>query len=95
MYADGQLLPSWKSNGLHSSKKGNWSVWKDEAIERVRKGESVAYYGFLKGRAICEAAAMLAQANVQNSTGSVNEKTACLCKERILTFRNSDSLAPL
>lgn len=60
----------------------NWSVWKDEAIERVRKGESIAYYGFLNGRAICEATAMLEKVNVQNSAGLVDDKTAYLCAFR-------------
>ncbi len=39
--------------------KGNWIVWKDEAIEGFRSGRSVPYYGILDGTVICEATAVL------------------------------------
>lgn len=41
------------------SEKGNWIIWKDEAIESFRSGRSIPYYGILDGTVICEATAVL------------------------------------
>ena len=38
---------------------GNWTVWKEEAIEGFRAGRSIPYYGVLEGTIICEATAVL------------------------------------
>ena len=43
---------------LHS-KKENWIVWKAEAIDHFRNGDSIPYYGILDGMIICEATAAL------------------------------------
>lgn len=69
---------------IKAHKNANWKCWKKEAIERVKKGKSIAYYGILNGKIICEATAMLDAGIVQNSAGLVDDKTAYLCAFRTL-----------
>ena len=66
------------------NKSLNWKIWKAEAIERVRNGQNIAYYGILNGEIICETTAMLDKSIVQNSNGLVNDKTAYLCAFRTI-----------
>ena len=67
---------------IKKHKSGNWKIWKDEAIERVKNGQSIAYYGILNGEIICEATAMFDKNIVQNHEGLIDEKTAYLCAFR-------------
>lgn len=52
---------------IKKHKNPNWKIWKAESIERVRKGQSIAYYGILNDKIICETTAMLDKSMVQNS----------------------------
>lgn len=65
-------------------KSPNWKIWKAESIKRVKNGQSIAYYGILNGKTICEATAMLDKGFVQNSDGLVDEKTAYFCAFRTI-----------
>lgn len=67
---------------IKKHKSNNWKIWKTEAIERVENGQSIAYYGILNGKIICEATAMLDESIVQNSDGLVDKKTVYLCAFR-------------
>ncbi len=67
---------------IRKNKNHNWKIWKAEAMERVKNGQSIAYYGILNREIICEATAMLDSSTVQNSDGLVNDKTAYLCAFR-------------
>ena len=69
---------------IKQHKSPNWKTWKAEAIERVRNGQSIAYYSILNGKIICETTAMLDKEIVQNSDGLVDEKTAYLCAFRTI-----------
>lgn len=67
---------------IKKHKNPNWEIWKTESIERVKNGQSIAYYGILDGKIICEVTAMLDKRIVQNCDGLVDEKTAYLCAFR-------------
>lgn len=67
---------------VKKNKSENWKIWKAEAIERVKNGQCIAYYGILNGKIICEATAMLDESIVQNSSDLVNDKTVYLCAFR-------------
>lgn len=69
---------------IKKNKSLNWELWKTEAIERVQNGQSVAYYGILDGKIICETTAMLDRSVVQNSDHLVDDKTAYLCAFRTI-----------
>lgn len=69
---------------IKKHKSQNWKTWKAEAIERVRKGQSIAYYGILNGKIICEATAMFDKSIVQNGDDLVDDKTAYLCAFRAI-----------
>lgn len=60
----------------------NWKIWKREAVERVKNGQSIVYYGILNGKVVCEATAMFDKNAVQNSDGLVDAHTAYLCAFR-------------
>ncbi len=60
----------------------NWKIWKAEAIERVKNGHCIVYYGILNGKIVCEATAMIDKSVVQNSDNLVDVKTAYLCAFR-------------
>lgn len=67
---------------IKKNKNPNWKIWKTQAIERVINRQSIAYYGILNGKIICEATAMLDKSAVQNCDGLVDKKTAYLCSFR-------------
>ena len=67
---------------LHAE-KGNWIVWKDEAIENARAGRSIPYYGILDGTVICEATAVL-NPEIGRADGKT-DRTAELCAFRTNT----------
>lgn len=67
---------------IKKHKSHNWEIWKSESIERVKNGQSIAYYGILNGKIICETTAMLDKNIVQNSGGLVDGKTVYLCAFR-------------
>jgi len=69
---------------IKKNKSPNWKIWKAEAIERVKNGQSIAYYGILDNKIICEATAMLDKSIVQNSDNLVDNKTAYLCAFRTI-----------
>lgn len=63
-------------------KNRNWKIWKNEAMSRVKNGQSIVYYGILNSEIICETTAMLDKSVIQNSEGLVGDKTAYLCAFR-------------
>lgn len=69
---------------IKKHKSPNWKIWKIESIERVKNGQSIAYYGILNGKIICETTAMVDKNIVQNSDGLVDDKTAYLCAFRTI-----------
>lgn len=69
---------------IKKNKNPNWKIWKTQAIERVINGQSIAYYGILNGKIICETTAMLDKEVVQNDDGLVDNKTAYLCAFRTI-----------
>lgn len=69
---------------IKKHKNLNWKIWKDEAIERVKNGQSIVYYGILNSKIICEATAMFDKSVVQNSDGLVDDKTVYLCAFRTI-----------
>lgn len=69
---------------IKNHKSLNWKIWKSEAIERVKNGQCIAYYGMLNGATICEATAMLDKNIVQNYEGLVDDKTVYLCAFRTI-----------
>lgn len=69
---------------IKKHKSSNWKIWKAEAIERVKNGQGIAYYGILNGRIICESTALLDKNIVQNSEKLVDDKTTYLCAFRTI-----------
>lgn len=69
---------------IKKHKSLNWKLWKSEAIERAKQGQSIAYYGILNGKIICEATAMLDKNTVQNYDKLVDDKTVYLCAFRTI-----------
>ncbi|MCH5320988.1 MAG: GNAT family N-acetyltransferase [Eubacterium sp.] len=69
---------------IKKNKGSNWKIWKAEAIERVKNNQSIAYYGILNGKIICETTAMLDKNIVQNYEGLVDDKTIYLCAFRTI-----------
>ena len=53
-----EMERKWDDEIARHSEKGNWIVWKGEAIEHARTGKSIPYYGILDGDIICEATAV-------------------------------------
>lgn len=81
---------------IKKHKSPNWKIWRAETIERVKGGQSIAYYGILDGKIICETTAMLDKSIVQNSDGLVDDKTAYLCAFRTNEkYRNKGYLSKL
>ena len=54
-----EMEQKWDYEIAQHSEKGNWIIWKGEAIESARAGLSIPYYGILDGTVICEATAVL------------------------------------
>lgn len=69
---------------IKKHKSSNWKIWKAEAIERAKQGQSIVYYGILNGKIICEATAMLDKNTVQNYDRLVDDKTVYLCAFRTI-----------
>lgn len=69
---------------IKKNKGPNWKIWKAQAIERVENGQSIAYYGILNGKIICETTALLDKSIVQNSENLVDDKTVYLCAFRTI-----------
>ncbi len=69
---------------IKKHKSPNWKIWKAEAIERVKNGQSIVYYVILNGKIICEMTAILDRSVVQNSDKLVDEKTAYVCAFRTI-----------
>lgn len=69
---------------IQKNNNSNWKIWKAEAIEQVKNNQSIAYYGILNGKIICEATAMLDKSTVQNSDKLVDGKTVYLCAFRTI-----------
>ncbi|MFR5875413.1 MAG: GNAT family N-acetyltransferase [Eubacterium sp.] len=67
---------------IKKHRNSNWKIWKSEAIEHVKNGQSIAYYGILNSKIICQATAMFDRNIVQNSDGLVDDKTVYLCAFR-------------
>ena len=80
--SEDEIRKKWDYEIDHQQEKGNWIVWKSEAIEHYRAGQSVPYYGFLNGRIICEATAVL---DPEFALG--NGKTAEVCAVELCAFR--------
>ncbi len=78
-----EMETKWNSE-IKKHKSDNWKTWKTESIERVRNGQSIAYYGVLNGKIICEATAMLDKSIVQNGDDLADDKTAYLCAFRTI-----------
>lgn len=69
---------------IKKHKSSNWKIWKAEAIERVKNGKSIVYYGIRNGKIICETTAMLDKNTVQNYDRLVDDKTVYLCAFRTI-----------
>ena len=54
-----EMEQKWDYEIAQHTEKGNWIVWKGEAIENALAGRSIPYYGILDGTVICEATAVL------------------------------------
>ena len=67
---------------IKNYKNRNWKIWKNEAMSRVKNGQSIVYYGILNSEIICETTAMLDKSVIQNSEGLVGDKTVYLCAFR-------------
>ena len=52
---------------------------KNNAVENIKNGQAVTYYGKLNRKVICQATAMFDKNIIQNSDGLVGTKTAYLC----------------
>lgn len=76
-----ELETKWDAQ-IKRQKSPNWKIWKREAVERVKNGQSIVYYGMLNGKPVCEATALFDKNAVQNSDGLVDAQTAYLCAFR-------------
>ena len=65
--------------------KNNWIIWKKSSIEHMLEGKAIPYYGFLDGKIISEATAILDGSIAQNSEGLVDKKTAYLSAFRTIS----------
>ncbi len=63
----------------------NWIAWKKKYISYFQNKYSIPYYGFLNGKIICEATAMLNPDIVQNSENLVSLYTVYLCAFRTVS----------
>ena len=62
----------------HTADRGNWVIWREEALRNRREGKTIPYYGFLEGNIICEATAVICPDVLKNSEGLVDSRTAYL-----------------
>lgn len=70
-----ELETKWDAQ-IKRQKSPNWKIWKTQAVERVKNGQSIVYYGMLNGKPVCEATALFDKNAVQNSDGLVDAQTA-------------------
>lgn len=67
---------------IKKNKHRNWKIWKKQYIQQMLNGQSIAYYGILNGKIICEATAVFDKNAVQNSDDLIDDETAYLCAFR-------------
>lgn len=60
-------------------KKSALELLKNNAVENIKNGQSVIYYGKLNDKIICQATVMFDESIIQNSDGLVGAKTVYLC----------------
>lgn len=60
-------------------KKSALELVKNNAVENIKNGQAVTYYGKLNEKIICQATAMFDEDIIQNSDGLVGDKTVYLC----------------
>lgn len=60
-------------------RKAVLEVLKKDAVDHIKNGQSVTYYGKLNDKIICETTAMFDENIIQNSDKLVGDKTAYLC----------------
>ena len=60
-------------------RKAVLEMMKKDAIEHIKNGQAVTYYGKLNNKIICQTTAMFDENIIQNSNGLVDDKTAYLC----------------
>ncbi len=60
-------------------KKSALELVKNNAIENIKNGQAVIYYGKLNDKIICQATAMFDENIIQNSDGLVGVETVYLC----------------
>ena len=77
-----EMHRKWDTEIARHPGEPDWKIWKERALERTAGGQSLSYYGILNGHIITEGTALLDPAEVQNSYGLVDEKTAYLCAFR-------------
>lgn len=53
-----EMERKWDYEIAAHTEKENWIAWKAEAMEGLRSGRSIPYYGILDGTIICEATAV-------------------------------------
>jgi len=58
--------------------KENWIIWKESSIKNMRNGSSIAYYGVLNDKIICEGTAMINPEIIQNSNNLIDSHTVYL-----------------
>ena len=65
--------------------RSNYIIWKENNIDKFKKGYITPYYGILNGKIICEATACFNKDIVQNGIGLVDENTVYLSAYRTIT----------
>lgn len=60
-------------------KKSALELVKNNAVENIKNGQAVIYYGKLNDKIICQATAMFDEDIIQNSDGLVGTQTVYLC----------------
>ena len=73
-----EMNKKWDYEIEHNDDKSNWITWKESAIDRANKKQTITYYGFLDKEIICETTAAIDSKIVQNSEDLINDKTAYL-----------------
>lgn len=79
-----EMNRKWDYEIAHHAEKGNWIVWKGEAIENARTGQSIPYYGILNGTIICEATASPDPDLPPDGLEKVGNRTVELCAFRTI-----------
>ena len=62
----------------HKEDRMNWEQWRNEALYNFGKKNFIIYYGFLDGKVICEATAIVNTTTDKYVEDLINEKTAYL-----------------